>query len=435
MANRDDFITIIRALRDASPSISNAQRKGLLRQAVHNHGLSVEEATEILMSFGLVVSVDESYFDVLGISMDQFQTLDELSIINLVEETHNKLYSASLQAGGRPRADGRTEAQWRTVLNQARDTLIDPERRNAHIATLQPEFLTPTEPITVHDASSPEKTLAIQSEQGKPSEPIEKDGMVLIPAGEFQMGSQDAVAFNDEKPVHTVYIDQFYIDQYPVTNAQFKEFLAENPQWHKPPKWYDQMKTGIVYLSKKYHDGEYLKNWNGNMFPKNEGDHPVTWVSWYAAMAYAQWAGKRLPTEAEWEKAARGGLTGEKYPWGDTIDSSYVNFDTYVGKTTSVGNYPPNGYGLYDMVGNVYEWCLDKWDKIYYLRSPQNNPISGDSLTDVLNNFMEIKSSRVLRGGSCVSTPQNVRVAYRSRNTPTYTCFSIGFRCVTSGQE
>ena len=147
-------------------------------------------------------------------------------------------------------------------------------------------------------------------------------------------------------------------------------------------------------------------------------------------MAYAQWLGKRLPTEAEWEKAARGGLTGEKYPWGNSIDSSHVNYDAYIGKTTPVGKYPANNYGLYDMIGNVYEWCLDKWDKNFYKQSLRDNPISGESIIEVVNNFTDIKTSRILRGGSCVSMPQNVRVAYRTRNTPRCTCFTIGFRCV-----
>ncbi len=267
-------------------------------------------------------------------------------------------------------------------------------------------------------------------EQHAPSIPLEKDDMVLIPAGEFQMGSDDRDAFNDEKPIHTVFVDAFYMDKYPVTNAQFKNFLNENPQWRKPLKWYESGKIDIAKIARKYHDGEHLKHWNRYVYLRKEADHPVTWVSWYAAMAYSQWAGKRLPTEAEWEKAARGGLTGEKYPWGSTIDASYLNFDANISKTTAVGKYPPNNYGLYDMIGNVYEWCLDKWNKYFYVQSPQDNPIAGDSILYVVENFTDIKSSRVMRGGSCVSTPQNVRVAYRSRNTPRYTCFNIGFRCV-----
>lgn len=432
MANRDDFITIIRALRDASPTISNDQRKGLIRQAVQNHGLSVDEATEIIMSLGLVVGEELNYFDVLGFSIDEFQSNDEAEIRNLVEVSHKRLYSTSLQAGGRPRADGRTEEQWRTLLNQARDVLIDAEKRQLYITSLEGNNPSPIEFVSDEIQETPEQTLALPSEHEELSMPIEEDGMVLIPSGAFQMGSEEFVAYYDEKPVHSVYLDGYYIDKYPVTNAQYKEFVNANPVWGKPARWYDQGSGGNVSIPRKYHDGEYLKNWKSGNFPKGEEDHPVTWVSWYAAMAYARWIGKRLPTEAEWEKAARGGLTGEKYPWGETIDSTYVNYDAWVGKTTAVGQYPANGYGLYDVVGNVYEWCLDKWDRNFYSHSPENNPISGESVNGTVNNFAKIKSSRILRGGSCVSTPQNVRVAYRSRNTPRYTCYTIGFRCVRS---
>ncbi len=430
MLKRDDFITIIRALRNASPTISNEQRKGLLRQAVQNYDLSVDDASEILQSLGLVVGGEIDYFNVLGFSLDEIQSLDETTIASRVEAAHKNLYGASLRAGGRPRADSRTEEQWRTLLNQARDTLIDVEKREAHIAILQNDVPPSIEFVAEEENLSVEQTLTIPSEQENLSLPLEQDGMVLIPASDFQMGSEDIDAFNDEKPVHTVYVDAFYMDKYPVTNAQYKEFLVANPQWGKPPRWYEQTKRGITCMPRKYHDGDYLKNWTRNNFPSGEDDHPVTWVSWYAAMAYAQWTGKRLPTEAEWEKAARGGLADNKYPWGNTIDSTYLNYDLFVGRTTSVGKFPVNGYGLSDVVGNVFEWCLDKWDRDFYVSSSRNNPVPDGNIIDVIDDWTNIKTSRVLRGGSCVSTPQNVRVAYRHRNGPMFTCFSIGFRCV-----
>ena len=163
------------------------------------------------------------------------------------------------------------------------------------------------------------------------------EGMVPIPAGEFQMGSNDPEAENDEQPVHTVYVDAFFMDKYEVTNLEYQKFVLANPRWSKGR------------IADRYHDGYYLQRWNGNDYPSGYAKHPVVYVSWYAAMAYAGWAEKRLPTEAEWEYAARGGLDGQKYPWGDVIDSGRANYYSNVGDTTAVDKYPPNGYGLYDM--------------------------------------------------------------------------------------
>ena len=236
--------------------------------------------------------------------------------------------------------------------------------------------------------------------------------MVLIPAGEFLMGSDDDEA--DEKPVHPVYVDAFYMDKYLVTNEQYKVFVDANPQWRKD------------LIPDTYHNGSYLYCWNDGSYPDWEGDHPVTEVSWYAAMAYARWAGKRLPTEAAWEKAARGGLVGMKYPWGNTIDENLANYDGNVGDTTPVDRYMPNRYGLYDMSGNVWEWCFDAYDETFYASSPRRNPVAGGQ---VGNDFTSVKSRRVLRGGSWVSDAQNLRVAGRFRSMPAGTSLVTGFRC------
>ena len=268
---------------------------------------------------------------------------------------------------------------------------------------------------------------------------IGQDGaeMVLIPAGEFQMGSDDSDANDYEKPVHTVYVDAFYIDKYEVTNAQFKTFVDANPQWQKGN------------IPDKYHDGNYLKFWNGNDYPSGDGNHPVVFVSWYAAMAYAQWAGKRLPTEAEWEKAARGGLVGKKYPWGNSApDGTQCNFADVtlanlnidsIGETDDnvndghaltapVGSYPANGYGLHNMAGNVYEWCFDEYDAGFYRRSPRQNPVAGGWVGD---GFAKVQTNswRVLRGGGWLDTARLLRVATRFWFTPTFTFVNIGFRC------
>ena len=212
------------------------------------------------------------------------------------------------------------------------------------------------------------------------------------------------------------------MDIHEVTNAQYKQFVDANPQW------------GQARIPTDYHDGEYLKHWNGNNYPTGKGDHPVVYVSWYGAMAYAQWARKRLPTEAEWEKAARGGLVGSKYPWGNFIDPSQANYSSHVGDTTTVGSHPPNKYGLYDMAGNVWEWCLDAYEGDFYKNSPSRNPIAGEGvIRHITNNFTNVKTLRVLRGGSwdlvrrtCAS-PLAAGAIQRSRSS--YCRFSLCEGC------
>ena len=289
--------------------------------------------------------------------------------------------------------------------------------------TTEPERkpVTRTKPVLVTTTKGrPETT---PNTLQKPATPKAPPGMVLIPAGNFQMGSNASV---DEQPVHTVYIDEFYIDQYEVTNAQYKKFLDANPLWRKSR------------IPSAYHDGDYLKHWNGNNYPTRKGNHPVAYVSWYAAMAYAEWADKRLPTEAEWEKAARGGLVGKKYPWGDSINSARANYSKYVGDTAVVGRYSPNGYGLYDMAGNVFEWCLDLYAADLYQKealffsssSPRQKPITGGTVVEITTNFTEVTTQRVYRGGSWSSLASAVRVADRGKADPKLSYYGVGFRCV-----
>ena len=240
-------------------------------------------------------------------------------------------------------------------------------------------------------------------------------GMVRIPAGEFQMGDNDAEGRENAKPVHTVHVDAFYIDTHEVTNAEYREFVRANPRWQK---------AGV-------RDPFYLLTWTGNDYPSGKGDYPVTSVSWHAAMAYAAWAGKRLPTEAEWEKAARGGLNGAKYPWGDRIASWHANYENGIG-TQAVGSYEPNGFGLYDVAGNVSEWCLDAYEEDFYRRSPRQNPIAGGPIASLVNNFERVpaESRRVTRGGSWKHLASSLNVAYRTPSVARNWSDGIGFRCV-----
>ncbi len=277
------------------------------------------------------------------------------------------------------------------------------------------------------------------------------DGMVLIPAGEFQMGSLDADPEYTQHRVHTVYTDAFYMDVHEVTNAAYKAFVDANPQWRKE-RIYQAFCQG------------YLTHWNGNDYPEGLEDHPVVFVNWHAAMAYAAWIGKRLPTEAEWEKAARGGLEGHKYSWGDTepngtqcnfadknTNNEYSNMDADDGYqyTAPVGSYPPNGYGLYDMTGNVWEWCLDAFDYQINYNAPRRNPIGGPkSITELVEynrdqGYEQVKRDgardvdpdsilpeRVLRGGGWDADAVLLDITFRSNYPPANTEFFEGFRCV-----
>ena len=399
MSKREEYNTFINVLRTASPTITDEQRKGFVRLGVQQYGLTVDEASDVLYTSGIQIGEQFDYFQVLGLSISEFENRSEEDIALCVKSAHKKLYAESLQAGGRPRADGKSEAEWRTVLNQARDTLVDSERRLEHLSTIQQE------------------NIPLDKEVKTPN----LENMALIPEGEFQMGSEDEEAYGDEHPAHTVYLDAFYIDKYLVTNEQYKAFVDENPEWSRQN------------IPHEYGDVDYLKHWRSNSFPISQAGHPVVNVSWYAAMAYSQWVGKRLPTEAEWEKAARGGKSRNKYPWGDIADPSMANYDWNIGETTTVGEYPSNEFDLYDMCGNVWEWCLDAYHESVAMGTTPRNPIVGaKSVEWIVNHSINVKSNRVLRGGSWRIPASLVRIANRNAESPSFSLNVIGFRCVCS---
>ncbi len=242
--------------------------------------------------------------------------------------------------------------------------------------------------------------------------------MVRIPAGEFQMGSNEITG---AMPRHTVHLDEFYIDAYEVTNAQFKTFIDANPEWSKDN------------IPSEYHNGNYLRLWAGNDYPRGKANHPVVYVSWYAAMAYAKWKGKRLPTEAEWEKAARGGMAGMRYVWGNSRHPGKANYGYYGKHTRPVGSYLPNGYGLHDMGGNVWELCLDEYNRNFYRNSPKENPVAGVSdIEALMEDFTSVKTVRVSRGGSWNTRDRPAGAANRGNDKPTNTNSWLGFRCAKS---
>ncbi len=286
-----------------------------------------------------------------------------------------------------------------------------------------------------------------------PKTKIGKDGaeMVLIPAGEFQMGTDPAKIpglvqwlkglypyldikdsqFMNETPRHTVYLDAFYMDKYEVTNEQYRKFVQATGR-DEPKGVGLESASGNMYILRSGFRPWVDKNYNGDK-------QPVVCVTYEDAKAYAEWAGKRLPTEAEWEKAARGGLVGKRFPWGDDwpppaksgnfADKSFKKaypkalfikgYDDVYAYIAPVGRFSPNGYGLYDMAGNVQEWCADWYHDGYYEKSPKINPKGPDS-----------GESRVLRGGPWNTYDADVlRAAFRVRG-PSNGCDDVGFRCV-----
>ena len=288
----------------------------------------------------------------------------------------------------------------------------------------RPKQSVPKTTVEEDSGANEEKTVL---SGGAPQTIVGTDGaeMVLIPAGDFQMGRSNN---SNSRPVHTVYVDAFYIDKYEVTVGQYNRFVRAT---------------------------RYKELLNGNYRYSRTDQHPVVGVSWHDAMAYAKWAGKRLPTEAEWEKAARGGLVGQQNPWGNTaVDGTQCNFadislgsvwndrwgDDWTDKNISdgyghaapVGSYPANRYGLYDMAGNVWEWCFDAYDENFYANSPRRNPVAPIIVKDGANNIVGVNKLRVKRGGSWFDRPVHMGVYYRSKLSPGEIVIQTGFRCVKS---
>ena len=233
-----------------------------------------------------------------------------------------------------------------------------------------------------------------------------KDGseMVYVPAGTFKMGSNEE---DNEKPIHDASLGSFYIGKYEVTNKQFKKFVDANPQW------------GKGRVDSKYASKYYLKHWNGDTYPSDKADHPVVYVDWHQSIGYCSWVGKRLPTEAEWEKAARG-TDGRTYPWGNEWDANKANASRGKG-TAQVGSFDTakSPYGTYDMAGNVWEWTQDWYSETYYSRSPIHDPTGPAS-----------GSLKVIRGGAWSSVQQECRTVNRATSLPGTRHHNTGFRLV-----
>ena len=232
----------------------------------------------------------------------------------------------------------------------------------------------------------------------------QNDGMVLVyvPAGEFTMGADDS-GFIDAQPVHIVYLDAFWIDQTEITNAMYARCVEAEAC--EPPSHVWSNVRASYYENSRY------------------DNYPVVFVDWYRADAYCKWAGRRLSTEAEWEKAARS-IDGRQYPWGgNLVDCTLVNSCGCSSDTTAVGTFLSGAspYGALDMAGNAWEWVADWYNEYYYANSQGQNPL-GPSTGEF----------RILRGGSWGHDTQRVSVTYRRAISPTDGGHHIGLRCALS---
>jgi len=258
-----------------------------------------------------------------------------------------------------------------------------------------------------------QSSIAQSQAMGVQTRDIDRMEMVYVPEGAFLMGSNSGA--DDEKPEHIVFLDAFWIDRYEVTNAQFAAFL--NAQGN-------QSEGGVIWLDANDEDACITQS-GGEWVPDSDyDDHPVVEESWYGAQAYCEWVGGRLPTEAEWEKAARG-VDGRRYPWGEESPTcSLAQFSGCLGETVPVGSFP-NGaspYGALDMAGNVWEWVADWYDENYYINSSISNPKGG----------LKGGSYRIHRGGSWYFKERNLRASNRYWLYPVITSYNLGFRCVRS---
>ena len=240
-----------------------------------------------------------------------------------------------------------------------------------------------TVPAALHKKGTIKSIMATISESAAPAETV--PGMVRVPGGSFMMGSPEGVGEGDEHPQHTVTVNGFYMDKTEVTQAEYARVMGKNPSYF----------IGCPSC-------------------------PVDSVSWDNANEYCGKLGKRLPTEAEWEYAARAG-TATKYYWGNDLNDAYTwHYDNSDDKTHPVARKKPNAFGLYDMVGNVWEWCADWYAEDYYSKTISNNPKGPDS-----------GEKRITRGGGFGHNREGyiLRCAYRNAYAPAYRNVNVGFRC------
>lgn len=335
--------------------------------------------------------------------------------------------------------------------------------------------------VTAGHSCTPTNTRFTASNQPLSKKSAEShEGMVLIPGGKFRMGADDKQAWRDEYPKHEVIIDSFWMDIHEVTNAQFTAFVEatgyvttaeQQIDWEEikkelppgTPKPDDSQlaPASLVFVAtdkpvslrdvSQWWQWRQGANWRQPEGPgsniSGKENHPVVHVSWYDALAYCKWAGKRLPTEAEWEYASRGGLEDHIYAWGnEAISDGKPKANTWEGSfpyqnklrdgyylSAPVMSYAPNGYGLYDMSGNLWEWCADWYHEDYYktlANKTTANPKGPETSYDSNEPYAQ---KRVSRGGSFLcheSYCSGYRNAMRMKTTPDTGSIHTGFRAV-----
>lgn len=221
--------------------------------------------------------------------------------------------------------------------------------------------------------------------------------------------------FENEAPAREITVSSFRMDRFEVTNARFAEFVAAQPNWTRKQ------------LDPERHNGDYLSHWLEGRPPEGRADHPVVFITWHAAQAFCRWAGGRLPTEAEWEYAARAGDDRE-FPWGDEPPApERVNYYRSELKDTSpVGSYPPNDFGLHDLAGNVWEFLLDEWTD-RHPPGPAVDPVVGGPFEG--DEWMAVEGRRAVRGASFGGSEVNLRTRWRDSHVVTNAIAFVGFRC------
>ena len=255
------------------------------------------------------------------------------------------------------------------------------------------------------------------------------DNVVSIHGGTFVMGTPASAipelraryelgfpgVFENEMPAHEVTLSDFGIDRFETTNSRFAAFLAAAPEWLP------------ANMTESSHNGRYLESWDIGQYPNGQAEHPVVFITWHAAQAFCRWSGGRLPTEAEWEYAARAGDSRE-FPWGDQLPApNRANYGASdIDRTTPAGTYPSNEFGVHDVAGNVWEFLYDAWTEDYSAAA-QIDPIAGGFVKH--EHILQVTGRRAVRGASYAGSVANLRTRWRDSHVVTNAIEFVGFRC------